>query len=305
MAHPGTLHTYSPSLFAFEHSPSNTQPTNELNINTLLWIGGLGDGVLTVHYPKAIAASLPPNWVLAEVLLSSSYKGWATGSLKRDAKELGECVKYFKQLRPGAKIVLMGHSTGCQDIMEYLVGKGKESRDSIDGAILQAGVSDREAWDSMAASDPELKQTLQELMVKSKKLIDEGNEKEVVPLQGNAVAKLFGAHITAYRLNSLLVPGGDDDYFSSDLSDATLASTFGKIPTPMMFLWGSEDPYVPIHVDREGILKRWADVVRQAGGSVDDIHGGVIRGAHHNLNEDPEEVVQNLVKRVLGFLKGI
>jgi pimeloyl-ACP methyl ester carboxylesterase len=306
MANHGALHMYTPRLFAFEHNQKGTQ-TNPTNVNTLLWIGGLGDGVLTVRYPKAIAASLPSNWVLAEVLLSSSYKGWATGSLKRDARELGDCVKYFKQLRPDAKIVLMGHSTGCQDIMEYLVGEGKESRNGIDGAILQAGVSDREAWDAMAASDAELQQTLKKLVATSKGFIDEEKEREIVPHEGNAVAKLFGAPITAYRLYSLLAPGGDDDYFSSDLSDTTLANTFGKIPkgSPMMFIWGSEDPYVPAHVDKEKILKRWTDAVRQGGGVVNDIHGGVVKGAQHNLNDDPEDVVQDLVMRVLNFLKEI
>jgi pimeloyl-ACP methyl ester carboxylesterase len=306
MAHPGTCHTYITRLFAYEHAPHNV-PQSPNAQNTLLWIGGLSDGVLTVRYPQAIAASLPSNWVLAEVLLSSSYKGWGTGSLARDAKELGDCVRYFKQLRPGAKIVLMGHSTGCQDIMEYLVGEGKESRYSIDGAILQAGVSDREAWQDMVKADEVMKKQLEELNSKAYALIKEGKGEEIMPLEDNPVAKEFGAPISAYRLDSLLRLRGDDDYFSSDLDDADLALTLGKIPkeSPMMFLWGSEDPYVPAHVDREGILKRWTDVVRQGNGVVDDAHGGVIKGAHHNLNDDPKEVVQDLVDRVLGFLKGI
>lgn len=32
---------------------------------------------------------------------------------------------YFKHLRPGREVVLMGHSTGCQDVMEYVVGEGE------------------------------------------------------------------------------------------------------------------------------------------------------------------------------------
>lgn len=299
---------YTHRLFAFEHNPPPAvQPASATNPNTLLWVGGLGDGILTVRYPKAIAASLPTNWVLAEVLLSSSYKGWATGSLKRDARELGNCVKYFKQLRPGAKVVLMGHSTGCQDVMEYLVGDGTETRESPDGAILQAGVSDREGWDAMAASDEALRMTLKELVATAKTLIEEGKEQEVLQRKGNAVAEMFGAPITAYRLYSLLAPGGDDDYFSSDLSDITLMDTFGKIrkESPVMFLWGELDPYVPAHLNKNNILKRWTEMVRQGGGVVDDVHGGLIKGAHHNLNDDPQDVVQDLVTRVVGFLKEV
>jgi len=309
MANPGTLHTYSDRLFAFEHSATTEDQTEyqieyPTLINTLLWIGGLGDGVRTVRYPKVIATLLPRKWAIAEVLLSSSYKGWATGSLKRDALELGYCVEYFKKIRPGGKIVLMGHSTGCQDIMEYLVGEGKESRYSVHGAILQAGVSDREA--AMAASDAELQQTLKKLVANSKMLIDEGKESQIVLGEGNEIESLFGAPVTAYRLYSLLAPGGDDDYFSSDLLDDTIENTFGKIrETPMMFLWGSEDQYVPAHVDKEGLLKRWTDAVRNRRGVVDDTHGGIVKGATHNLDDDREEVVLDLVTRVSEFLKGV
>src|SRR5689334_19664794 len=113
MAFPGTAHKYSKRRVAFEHTYLN--PFNDAP-NTILWVGGLGDGLLTVPYPSEIAKSLPSNWVIAEVLLGSSYRGWGTSSLARDARELAECVSYFKQLRPGKKIVVMGHSTGCQDI---------------------------------------------------------------------------------------------------------------------------------------------------------------------------------------------
>ena len=77
------------------------------------------------RYPSTIAKSLPADWAIAEVLLSSSYRGWGTSSLTKDAKELAECVGYFRGLRPGREVVLMGHSTGCQDVMEYVVGEGE------------------------------------------------------------------------------------------------------------------------------------------------------------------------------------
>lgn len=42
------------------------------------------------------------------------------------------------------KIILMGHSTGCQDAMQYLLTKHHQT--PIHGAILQAPCSDREAF---------------------------------------------------------------------------------------------------------------------------------------------------------------
>ncbi|KAH7385891.1 hypothetical protein BKA66DRAFT_63378 [Pyrenochaeta sp. MPI-SDFR-AT-0127] len=303
MAHTGTAHKYSKRLIAFEHSPSNTSTPNDAP-HTLLWIGGLTDGLLTVPYPTSIAASLPSSWVLAEVLLSSSYKGWGTGSLMRDARELGECVKYFKKLRPGKRVVLMGHSTGCQDIMEYVVGKGAHTRPSLDGAILQGGVSDREAWADMLKGETE-KEAYDAIVKKAKEMIDQGKDKEV--MEPHMVSKELGGPMTAYRTYSLLASGGDDDYFSSDLSDEVFAKTFGKFPksTPVCFLLGSEDPYVPKSIDKAALLQRWTKIIREGGGVVDDEDGGVVPGAHHNLDGDPEEVVQDLVKRVCGFVKGL
>jgi pimeloyl-ACP methyl ester carboxylesterase len=305
MAHAGTAHKYSKRLAAFEHASSHTSSSNDAP-NTLLWVGGLTDGLLTVPYPSEIGKSLPANWVITEVLISSSYKGWGTGSLARDARELGECVAYFKKLRPGKKVVIMGHSTGCQDIMEYVVGKDKDKREALDGMILQGGVSDREAWEDFG-KEGEMKQHLEEAIRGSKELVDAGKGKEVMSPESNNILKDMGGPLSAYRAYSLLAKGGDDDYFSSDLSDEHFATTFGKIPssTPVCFLLGSEDPYVPASVDRAALLKRWTNIIRTGGGIVDDEDGGVVPGAHHNLDEDPDEVVQDLVKRVCGFVTGL
>lgn len=303
MAHPGTLHAYARPLTAFEHASPHPSPSPAPNL--ILWLGGLGDGPLGVTYPSTLAASLPRTWSLAEVLLSSSYDGWGTGSLARDAHELGKCVAYFRAQRPGAKIVLMGHSTGCQDIMAYLLG-GEPGSEAIDGAVLQAGVSDREGWAEIVKGDEELERVLGETVAEAGRMVDAGEGEVVMAKRGNRVLDMFGAACSAYRVWSLLARGGDDDFFSTDLEDEKLRATFGKIPkrTRVMFLWGSEDPYVPREVDKAGTLARWARFVREGGAVVDEVNGGVVVGASHNLNDDGEEVVGDLVGRVVRFVEG-
>jgi pimeloyl-ACP methyl ester carboxylesterase len=301
---PGTLHRYTKRLSAFEHSSSD--PSTVPN-NIILWIGGLGDGLLTVSYPRKLAAKLPPSWSIAEVLLASSYNGFGTSSLARDAKEIGQCVAYFRNLRGDGdgKIVLMGHSTGSQDCMEYVVGKGHEGRPKVDGIVLQGSVSDREALvDTMP------KEKYESIVKVAKEYIKDGRGEDVVP--ASAGGNLYGrVALTAYRLDSFLSPDGpgvgDDDYFSSDLPDERLRETFGAIgkDTPLLILFSGDDESVPKHVDKQALVEKWAKIVKENGGNVDEEHGGIVPMAHHNYENDTDDVVDDLCRRVCGFVNKV
>jgi hypothetical protein len=267
--------------------------------NIVLWIGGLCDGLLTVPYPINIAAALPGTWTLAQVLLTSSYTGWGTSSLAKDATELGQAVKYFRTVKTG-KVVLMGHSTGCQDIMEYLVGKNSESRPKIDGGILQGAVSDREGMQSLMPDG-----VYEAICKEAKAMVASGRGEDIVPT--SATQGFYRDPCCARRWLSLMSPdkNGDDDYFSSDLTDEQLKKTFGALPagTPICLLFSGNDQFMPDSVDKKALLKRWSTIVKGGNGSVDARYSGVVVGATHNLENNPEKVVKDLVTRTCGFLK--
>jgi alpha-beta hydrolase superfamily lysophospholipase len=295
----GQLHRYNQKLVAFEHLASSTQTSKHI----LLWVGGLGDGLHTVSYPARLAQKLPLEWSVAQVMIRSSNNGWGTGSLERDAKDLAQCVNYFRKNKPdGSKIVCMGHSTGCQDVMEYLTGKGYAERAVIDGAILQAPVSDREA---MKESMDE--EAMDKILKTSHDWIESGRGNDVLP--ESVDGKFFGkaSTVTAYRWHSLLSSGGDDDYFSSDLSDEKLKKTFGAIKkeSPLLILYSGADEYAPSSVDLNALTQKWMEFVKEEGGIVDEENGGIIPGAHHNLEEDGDEVLNDLCGRVCSFLSKI
>jgi len=292
----GIVHRFTPLLTAFEHTPK--QPYDP-QPNILLWVAGLSDGLLTVQYPTTISDRLPPGWSLVQVLLSSSNGGWGTASLQQDVAELAKCVEYFRKIRNGF-IVIMGHSTGCQDVMEYLTGQGHESRPPIDGAILQAPVSDREALRKELS--PEM---YDKCVTMAQEMISVGKGEDMMP--ASEIQNPFGAPVCARRWLSLASPNhdGDDDYFSSDLTDSQLAKTFGSLPKrtcPLCILYSGSDDSTPDSVDKEALVKRWIGIVRAGGGVPDGINSGVVRGASHNLNGNPKEVVSNLVERTLRYL---
>lgn len=265
-------------------------------------MGGLGDGLLTVDYPKSLADQLPEDWSLVEATTQATLNGWGTTTLGKDAAQLSECVSYFRKLRPsGGKIVLMGHSTGCQDAMEYVVGPGHDKRAHLDGIILQAPASDREV---VLATTP--RDQYDSIVEEAQRLVKAGRRDDVLPFAIST--PMFGSVATsAYRALSLISPNldGDDDFFSSDLPDETLEKSFGRIPrkTPLLILFSGNDEHVPKSVNVPQMLARWAKFVKQGGGIVDEVHGGIVAGASHNLNDDADGVVQNLCSRVNGFLK--
>lgn len=299
-AYPGTLHYIPPNLSAFEP----TKPlVRSMNINTLIWIGGLFDTPLSVAYPMDIAKALPPTWSLVTGSLGSSGRSWGVSSIAQDAEEMAKIVAYFKAQRPGGKIVIMGHSTGCQDCMEYVVGAKAEQRPAVDGVILQAPVSDREALVNHLPNA-----FMHEANQLALKMCREGHDKDAIP---NRLTKpVFGrVAITARRWVDIASPGPDhtgaDDYFSSDLPDDRLKNTFGRFAptTPLLILEGGSDESVPEFVNKDELVSRWAKVVEEGGGKVDTIHGSIVPGASHNLNGNPAPVVQDLVQRVVGFTR--
>lgn len=256
---------------------------------------------MTVPYPAILAKALHETWSLAQTLLTSSYSGWGTSSLKSDAAELHQCVAYFRSIKSG-KIVLMGHSTGCQDVMEYLVGFGHENRPSIDGAILQAPVSDREAI-LMHMSSNQYAQSV----AAAQSMVNGGKADEIVPT--SEMHGFFRTPVSAKRLLSLLSPNhdGEDDYFSSDLLDTQLNHTFGMLParTPLCILFSGADEYVPHEIEKSALIGRWIGIVEKQG-KVDTEHSGIIDGASHDMRQDAgDDAFTDLSRRVTGFLCGL
>jgi alpha-beta hydrolase superfamily lysophospholipase len=296
---PGTLHNIAPNLSAFEPSKPLTS-TN--NTSTLIWIGGLSDTYSSVAYPYALAQSLGPTWSLMLAALSSSGNSWGTSSIARDAEEIAKIVNYVKERRPNGKVVIMGHSTGCQDCMQYLTGTGADKRPFVDGAILQAPVSDREA---IEADLP--RAFVQEANQLALKMCREKKDMDVMPFR--LTSPLFGrTAVSARRWVDIASPGpnhtGADDFFSSDFDEERLKESFGKLPgeTSVLILFSGEEENVSKELDKEALVKKWTGVANAAGASIDEQNGGVVPGASHNLNGNPESVVQDLVGRVLSFV---
>ncbi|XP_039163721.1 UPF0613 protein PB24D3.06c [Eucalyptus grandis] len=242
----------------------------------VIFIGGLTDGFLATEYLEPLAIALDKEkWSLVQLLMSSSYSGYGTSSLQQDAAELDQLISYLINKEDSEGVVLLGHSTGCQDIVHYMRTNAACSR-AVRGAILQAPVSDRE----YRATLPETAA----LIDLASTMIKEGRGSELMPREADE-----GSPITANRFYSLCAYMGEDDMFSSDLTDDQLRMRLGHMcNTPCQVIFSVADEYVPAYVDKKSLVER---LCKALGGAekVEIEHG------NHSLSNRVSEAVQAII----------
>lgn len=158
-------------------------------------------------------------------------------------------MRYLHHHRSAENFALVGHSTGCQNSIHFLKNGDPDMVARTKSVALQAPVSDREH----AMMEPNYKENIRI----ARQMKDSGGGDEMMPRSA------FWAPITASRFLSLQDVGGDDDFFSSDLSDEEITKRLGHIGK-----WGGEnsayllaafsgaDEYVPKNVDKVLLLER-------------------------------------------------
>ncbi|GAB4843463.1 hypothetical protein Ancab_013425 [Ancistrocladus abbreviatus] len=242
----------------------------------VIFIGGLTDGFMATEYLEPLAIALEKEkWSLVQALLSSSYTGYGTSSLAQDALELDQLISYLINKEDSEGVVLLGHSTGCQDIVHYMQTNAACSR-AVRAAILQAPVSDRE----YRATLPETAAMID----LASKMISEGRGSNLMPREANP-----DSPITAYRYHSLCAYMGDDDMFSSDLSDDQLRTRLGHMSnTPCQVIFSMSDEYAPEYVDKKALVER---LCRALGGA----EKVEIEWGNHSLSNRVAEAVQAII----------
>lgn len=266
----------------FKYGPKSAQVAFRTGDFTrqVIFIGGLTDGLLATDYLEPLSLALEvEKWSLVQPLLSSSYTGYGISSLEQDALELDQLIGYLINKDNSEGVILLGHSTGCQDIIHYMRTNFACSK-AVSGVILQAPVSDRE----YRATLPETG----EMIDLAAKMISAGCGMDLMPREANS-----DAPITAYRFHSLCAYMGDDDMFSSDLSEDQLKQRLGHMSTTQcLVIFSMADEYVPEYVDKKALVDR---LCRALG----DSEKVEIKWGNHALSNR----VQEAVKVIVDFVK--
>ena len=163
---------------------------------------------------------------------SGAYEGYGSGSLDRDVEEMGALIDHLRSqgerrlikvlsssLRSAQLVVLrldsgihadgletiviMGHSTGSQDVIHYLtcpLASSSSQRPEVEGGIMQAPASDREYFEQV---DDSLTQPLGALLPIAEEMIARGKGQNWMD---SGPGKEMGT-MTAYRFHSLYGKG--------------------------------------------------------------------------------------------------
>ncbi|ORY69982.1 dolichol-phosphate mannosyltransferase [Pseudomassariella vexata] len=263
--------------------------------NALVFIGGLGDGPHTVPYPRAIAKGLEQHadldYSVFEFRMTSSFNGFGFSRLANDVADISALVKYLRGIGK-KRIVLMGHSTGTQDCMEY--ASPSYANASVNGFILQAPVSDRGAI-KMIWTEEELEKSLE----LAKSMVAAGKGHERMPRE-QLPSAYYDTPMSAFRYYALCAVDGEDNYFDPDLPDNVIEPYWKRFDKPLLILQSGEDEYVPASVDKAALVQHWKSLCKP--GIASDL-SGPIPGANHRVEEPESEAW--LTDTVIKFLKSI
>jgi pimeloyl-ACP methyl ester carboxylesterase len=292
-------------LFRYGHSsPHVAFITGPKSHRHAIIVGGLTDGMLFSPYVHPLTERLvSDNWSVVHTLFSSSHKGWGLSNLNTDADELLMLSRHLQQHYNAEGIAIIGHSTGCQDIMRYAEKLSSRSQEKghpysppplpLLAAVLQGPASDKE-W---LASQP----NAQERLEKAENMVAQGKGDDVLYI----ATEFDGAAVTANRFCALACHNGDEDYFSSDLSDDHLVHKFQglrKSDAKVMFLISGSDEYMPEDVDKTKLGGRFVQAMsyrKEDGTGNDKAQCVIVQGGSHNLagkEEEAVEVIRNFLK---------
>jgi pimeloyl-ACP methyl ester carboxylesterase len=248
----------------------------------LILLGGLTDGLLSLPYVEKLSSkleSLSKGYSLIQPLFRSSNLQYGWHTIDDDVEDLKTLIDYLINNRNDLKtILLMGHSTGCQDIIHYL--RQEKTHPKIPRVILQGPVSDRQYLSRLSSTKDQL-----DYCFKNNKDI-----KEWLPRY------LHDPPLTIQRCLSLNETNSIEDLFSSDLTDEQLKNIYENIETPITWIWSEQDEYVP-----DDLKQNLTNFVQNKLANKNNSTFILLQNADHAVNDEQQQIymIEHIIQLIL------
>ncbi|CAF1007210.1 unnamed protein product [Adineta ricciae] len=262
-------------LVAFESSL-------RLSSRCFIFLGGLTDGLLSLPYISRLNQCLSQlSYSLIQPLFRSSNLQYGWHTIDHDIEDLQSLIDFLIKQRTNLEsIILMGHSTGCQDIIHYLRQGNKHS--FLHGIILQGPVSDRQYLSTLSSTQKQLEYCEQ----------NRENIHEWLP------RCLHDPPITIERCLSLNQINSIEDLFSSDLSDEQLSKIYQQIDVPNMWIWSRKDEYVPDQIREEA-----ESFVKDKLATKNNSKFVLLEQSDHSVTNEQEQI--HMIENIVQFIRSI
>ena len=221
--------------------------------NKLLFlIGGLGDLLFSVKYFEYLWNKLE-GYTLCIPNMRSSGNSFGNTTIWNDVDDIKEILQHITTNNEIKEIYLIGHSTGCQDIL-CLCKKGIQKEFPIKKCILQGPVSDRDYVEKEEELLNEIKRIEKEYNIPYKdwNFSDLKNSLDISKYLYDGQYPLL-----IRRFISLYSKLGDEDWFSFDISQDEFNTKYSCVNIPLLLVFSLNDQYVNYtHEDYQKLIKK-------------------------------------------------
>uniref|UniRef100_A0A6B2LEM0 Uncharacterized protein n=1 Tax=Arcella intermedia TaxID=1963864 RepID=A0A6B2LEM0_9EUKA len=249
------------------YSPFNLVAfTNSIKSKTaVIFISGLSDNLLHPKYSIEVMNYCTNHQLLFIQPQLRSFPYYGLHPLQHDSEDLSCLLQFYDPQID--QYILIGHSTGCQDIIYLLKQNHYNKAEKIKCCILQGPVSDRE---------------YEEICVNPGVggLLEEFNGKDIFYYRGTP--------FILKRFESLFVKDGDDDMFSVDLEDEKFRNLNPRAVS-FHFVLSEKDEYVVQPLE----------VIQQKFKLVPHSTVFVVEGADHALTSGASKVFLDYLHTVI------
>ncbi|EDR26881.1 hypothetical protein, conserved [Entamoeba dispar SAW760] len=217
----------------------------------ILCIGGLTNNLFNHQLFNLLADHLHNEYQVVIAQLRSSGYGFGVCTIDDDVDDIEQIIQQIIRGQEVHEIFIIGHSTGCQDIMR-MYEKQVHLKYPIKKCVLQAPVSDRDSVRNDLEVIREKKRLLKKYQMKEEDLSQSTTNDEKIELCQYKYCSIVP--LLERRFISLFMRKGNEDFFSEDMKKTEIIERYRNVSLPSLFVFSMKDQYIPLDNTQYNLL---------------------------------------------------